>query len=85
MSLKVFFKGDIHTSMKLFDMYVNSLNTPNPNNSLGAKGIGESGSVGTPPAVMNAVVDAVRHLGVTHIDMPATPQKIWEILHGGSK
>ena len=61
------------------------INTPNPNNSLGAKGIGESGSVGTPPAVMNAVVDAVRHLGVTHIDMPATPQKIWEILHGGSK
>ena len=56
------------------------INTPNPNNSLGAKGIGESGSVGTPPAVMNAVVDAVRHLGVTHIDMPATPQKLWEIL-----
>ncbi|MBJ46052.1 MAG: carbon monoxide dehydrogenase [Acidimicrobiaceae bacterium] len=61
------------------------INTPNPNNSLGAKGIGESGSVGTPPAVMNAVVDAVRHLGVTHIDMPATPQKLWEILQGGSK
>ena len=52
---------------------------------MGAKGIGESGSVGTPPAVMNAVVDAVRHLGVTHIDMPATPQKLWEILQGGSK
>ena len=61
------------------------INTPNPNNSLGAKGIGESGSVGTPPAVMNAVVDAVRHLGVTHIDMPATPLKLWEILQGGSK
>ncbi|MBT95272.1 MAG: carbon monoxide dehydrogenase [Acidimicrobiaceae bacterium] len=61
------------------------INTPNPNNSLGAKGIGESGSVGTPPAVINAVVDAVRHLGVTHIDMPATPQKIWEVLQGGSK
>ena len=61
------------------------ISTPNPNNSLGAKGIGESGSVGTPPAVMNAVVDAVRHLGVTHIDMPATPQKLWEILQGGSK
>ena len=61
------------------------INTPNPNNSLGAKGIGESGSVGTPPAVMNAVVDAVRHLGVIHIDMPATPQKLWEILQGGSK
>ena len=61
------------------------INTPNPNNSLGAKGIGESGSVGTPPAVINAVVDALRHLGVTHIDMPATPQKIWKILQGGTK
>ena len=61
------------------------INTPNPNNSLGAKGIGESGSVGTPPSVINAVVDAVRHLGVSHIDMPATPQKIWKILNGGSQ
>lgn len=56
--------------------------TPTPNNSLGAKGIGESGSVGSPPAVVNAAVDALRHLGVKHIDMPVTPQKIFDILTG---
>ncbi|MGI9622273.1 MAG: xanthine dehydrogenase family protein molybdopterin-binding subunit, partial [Acidimicrobiales bacterium] len=57
--------------------------TPTPSNSLGAKGIGESGSVGAPPAVVNAAVDALSHLGVTHIDMPVTPKKVFEILHGG--
>ena len=61
------------------------ISTPTPNNTLGAKGIGESGSVGAPPAVINAVVDALRHLDVTHVDMPATPQKIWRILQGGAK
>ncbi len=57
------------------------INTPTPNNSLGAKGIGESGSVGAPPAVVNAVVDALSHLGVENIDMPVTPEKVWSILH----
>ncbi|MGI9625067.1 MAG: xanthine dehydrogenase family protein molybdopterin-binding subunit [Acidimicrobiales bacterium] len=57
--------------------------TPTPSNSLGAKGIGESGSVGAPPAVVNAAVDALSHLGVTHIDMPVTPKKVFAILHGG--
>ena len=56
------------------------ISTPTPNNSLGAKGIGESGSVGAPPAVVNAVVDALSHLGVRHIDMPLSPRKIWKIL-----
>ena len=54
--------------------------TPTPNNSMGAKGIGESGSVGSPPAVVNAAVDALSHLGVRHIDMPVTPNKIFSIL-----
>jgi carbon-monoxide dehydrogenase large subunit len=57
-------------------------NTPNPSNTLGAKGVGESGSVGAPPAVVNAVVDALSHLGVKHIDMPVTPIKVWNILEG---
>jgi carbon-monoxide dehydrogenase large subunit len=57
--------------------------TPTPNNSMGAKGIGESGSVGAPPLVVNAAVDAVSHLGVNHIDMPVTPRKLFSILHGG--
>jgi carbon-monoxide dehydrogenase large subunit len=52
--------------------------TPTPNNPLGAKGIGESGTIGSVPAVQNAVVDAVSHLGVRHIDMPLTPQRVWQ-------
>ena len=58
--------------------------TPTPNNSMGAKGIGESGSVGAPPAVVNAAVDAVSHLGCRDIPMPVTPQKLFAILHGGA-
>jgi carbon-monoxide dehydrogenase large subunit len=52
--------------------------TPSPLNPLGAKGIGESGTIGSTPAVHNAVIDAVSHLGVRHIDMPCTPMKVWE-------
>jgi carbon-monoxide dehydrogenase large subunit len=51
--------------------------TPSPLNPLGAKGIGESGAIGATPAVQNAVVDALRHLGVTHVDMPLTPERVW--------
>jgi carbon-monoxide dehydrogenase large subunit len=51
-----------------------------PNNPLGAKGIGESGAVGAPAAVVNAVVDALAPFGVEHVDMPVTPEKIWRIL-----
>ena len=56
------------------------METPTPLNPLGAKGIGESGTVGAGPAILNAVCDAVAHLGVTDIDMPATPQRIWRAL-----
>jgi carbon-monoxide dehydrogenase large subunit len=51
--------------------------TPSPRNPLGVKGIGESGTIGATPAVHNAVVDAVSHLGVRHIDMPCTPERVW--------
>jgi aerobic carbon-monoxide dehydrogenase large subunit len=51
--------------------------TPSPLNPLGAKGIGESGAIGATPAVWNAVVDALSHLGVDNVDMPATPQRVW--------
>ena len=54
-----------------------SMETPTPNNELGAKGIGESGTIGSTPAVHNAVVDALAHLGVRHVDMPASPEKVW--------
>jgi len=55
--------------------------TPSPRNPLGAKGIGESGTIGSTPALHNAVVDAVSHLGVTHIDMPCTPEAIWTAIN----
>jgi aerobic carbon-monoxide dehydrogenase large subunit len=54
--------------------------TPTSYNPLGAKGIGEAGSIGSTPAVQNAIIDAVAHLGVRHIDMPATPQRVWQAL-----
>jgi aerobic carbon-monoxide dehydrogenase large subunit len=54
--------------------------TPSPHHPLGAKGVGESATVGAPPAVVNAVVDALSHLGVKHIDIPITPEKVWKIL-----
>jgi carbon-monoxide dehydrogenase large subunit len=54
--------------------------TPCPHHPLGAKGVGESATVGAPPAIANAVVDALSHLGVRHIDIPITPEKVWRIL-----
>ncbi len=54
--------------------------TPSPHHPLGAKGVGESATVGAPPAIANAVVDALSHLGVRHIDIPITPEKVWNIL-----
>ena len=53
------------------------METPTPRNPLGAKGIGEAGTIGSTPAVHNAVVNAVSHLGVTHIDMPCTSFNVW--------
>jgi carbon-monoxide dehydrogenase large subunit len=57
-----------------------TMETPAPGNPLGVKGIGESGAVGAPPAVQNAVVDALAHLRVRHIDMPATPERVWRAI-----
>jgi aerobic carbon-monoxide dehydrogenase large subunit len=56
------------------------LQTPTSYNPLGAKGIGEAGTIGATPAVQNAVVDALAHLGVRHIDMPTSPQRVWQAL-----
>jgi len=54
--------------------------TPSPHHPFGAKGVGESATVGAPPAIVNAVVDALWHLGVRHIDIPITPWKVWQLL-----
>lgn len=57
------------------------METPTPRNPLGAKGVGESGTIGSTPAVQSAVVDAVAHLGVRHIDMPTTPERVWKAIN----
>jgi carbon-monoxide dehydrogenase large subunit len=54
--------------------------TPSPTNPLGVKGVGETGAIASPAAVMNAVVDALAEDGITDIQMPATPERIWRAL-----
>jgi carbon-monoxide dehydrogenase large subunit len=56
-------------------------NTPSPANPLGSKGVGEAGAIGSLPAIVNAVHDAVRHLGVRDLDVPCTPERVWRALH----
>jgi carbon-monoxide dehydrogenase large subunit len=58
--------------------------TPSPHNPLGAKGVGEAGTIGATPAVVNAILDALIPFGVKHLDMPITPQKIWAAIRTGS-
>ena len=60
---------------------IGEMHTPSPNNPLGAKGVGEAGCIALPPAIVNAVVDALRPWGCTHVDMPLTSEKIWRIFH----
>lgn len=57
--------------------------TPTPVNPLGAKGVGEAGTIGSTPCIVNAAVDALQKYGVRHIDMPLRPEKLWELIHGG--
>jgi carbon-monoxide dehydrogenase large subunit len=59
--------------------------TPTPLNALGVKGVGEAATIGSTPAVVNAVVDALSHLGVRHVDTPLTPEKIWRVVRGAGK
>jgi carbon-monoxide dehydrogenase large subunit len=67
----------IPSTADLPNFHLLPMQTPTPRNPLGVKGIGESGAIGAPPAVQNAVIDALSHLGVRHIDMPLTPSKVW--------
>ncbi len=57
------------------------METPTPVNAIGAKGIGESGTIGSTPAIQSAVVDAVSHLGVRHIEMPCTAERVWQAIN----
>jgi len=56
--------------------------TPSPHHPIGAKGVGESATVGSPPAIVNAVVDALAPYGVRHMDMPCTPARTWAAMQG---
>ncbi len=70
----------IPSAAELCSFETSNTETPSPRNPLGAKGIGESGTIGSTPAIQNAVVDAVSHLGVSHIDMPLTAERVWSAI-----
>ncbi len=70
----------VPTAMETPNWETDKTVTPSPHHPFGAKGVGESATVGAPPAIVNAVVDALAHLGVRHIDIPMTPEKVWNIL-----
>ncbi len=72
------------SSTELPSFEVVHMETPTFVNPLGAKGIGESGTIGSTPAVQSAVVDAVSHLGVRHIDMPATAERVWQAIQSAA-
>jgi carbon-monoxide dehydrogenase large subunit len=69
------------TSMEIPEMETDYTVTPSPHHPIGAKGVGESPTVGSPPAIVNAVVDAMSHAGVRHLDMPLTPDRVWEAMN----
>jgi carbon-monoxide dehydrogenase large subunit len=66
------------SEMPSFDVF--STETPSPRNLLGAKGIGEASTIGSTPAIQNAIIDAVAHLGVRHIDLPCTAERVWRTI-----
>jgi len=74
----------IPTAVEVPDWETASTVTPSPHHPLGAKGVGESATVGSPPAIVNAIVDALAPYGVSHVDMPCTPSRVWEAMQAQS-
>jgi carbon-monoxide dehydrogenase large subunit len=72
----------IPTALEVPDWETGFTVTPSPHHPIGAKGVGESATVGSPPAVVNAVVDALKPYGVRHADMPLTPSRVWDAMQG---
>jgi carbon-monoxide dehydrogenase large subunit len=70
------------TTMEVPSFELGETCTPSPHHPLGAKGVGESATVGSPPAVVNAVIDALKPFGVRHADMPFTPAQVWMTMQG---
>jgi carbon-monoxide dehydrogenase large subunit len=71
----------IPTAVEVPDWETDHTVTPSPHHPLGAKGIGESATVGSPPAIVNAILDALKPFGVRHIDMPCTPGRVWDTIN----
>jgi carbon-monoxide dehydrogenase large subunit len=74
----------IPSAAELCSFEVSNTQTDSPLNPLGAKGIGESGTIGSTPAIQNAVVDALSHLGVSHVDMPCTAERVWRAIQAAT-
>jgi carbon-monoxide dehydrogenase large subunit len=74
----------VPSSMECPDWELGETVTPSPHHPIGAKGVGESSNVGSPPAIVNAVVDALEPFGVRHLDMPVTPARVWEAMRKGT-
>jgi carbon-monoxide dehydrogenase large subunit len=72
----------IPTSLECPDWETGHTVTPSPHHPIGAKGVGESATVGSPPAIVNAIVDALKPFGIRHADMPLTPSRVWETMQG---
>lgn len=72
----------VPTALEVPDWETGSTVTPSPHHPIGAKGVGESATVGSPPAVVNAVVDALKPYGLRHADMPLTPSRVWDAMRG---
>jgi aerobic carbon-monoxide dehydrogenase large subunit len=72
------------SAAELANVEVVHMETPTFRNPLGAKGIGESGTIGSTPAVQSAVIDAISHLGVRHMDMPCTAERVWQAIAAAS-
>ena len=73
----------IPSAMEIPDMILDRTETPSTTNALGVKGIAEAGTIASPPAVINAVIDAVSHLGVTEMGKPASPERVWRAIQEG--
>ncbi|KOX11698.1 MULTISPECIES: aerobic carbon-monoxide dehydrogenase large subunit [Micromonospora] len=75
----------IPTSLEVPDWETGFTVTPSPHHPIGAKGVGESATVGSPPAIVNAVIDALKPFGVRHADMPLTPSRVWDAMRGQAR
>jgi carbon-monoxide dehydrogenase large subunit len=70
----------VPSAVELPSFELDRTETPSPTNPLGVKGVGETGTIASPPAVMNAVVDALAPFGVEDVEMPASPERVWRAL-----